>query len=118
MAKTVKRTVVHPKLYLRVDGKLQHVKKGTEVTITKEQCENLGAKLADPAKQKKLDTTAEGGQASEGAAPESEVVKQLTTELKEAKSDAKKAQMALQKVATDLDAATKEIAVLEKAAKK
>lgn len=74
--KTVKRTVVHPKLYLRVDGKLQRVPVGTEITVTKAQAKSHGAKVSDPSKASKLDD----GKMSDGAT-ESEAVAALKAEL-------------------------------------
>ena len=64
----MKRVVAHPKLYMAVAGKLQHVPKGTEVTVTEAQCKALGKKLMDPAEQKKLDTTVDGGKVGDGGA--------------------------------------------------
>jgi len=48
----VKAIVVHPKLFMRVNGKLQHVKPGTELALSKKQAEKLGKKLkiATPAR--------------------------------------------------------------------
>ena len=37
--------VVHPKLYLSVDGKLQKIKVGTPLPLTKEQAEKFGDKV-------------------------------------------------------------------------
>jgi hypothetical protein len=53
----VTKTVAHPKLYLRVNGTLQHVKEGTEVTVTAEQAESLGAKLTGGESKKKVDVS-------------------------------------------------------------
>ena len=55
--KKVKREVAHPKLYLRVGGKLQHVKKGTQLTVTEGQAARLGAKLVDPAVKAEVDVS-------------------------------------------------------------
>jgi negative regulator of genetic competence, sporulation and motility len=115
--KKVTRIVAHPKLYLSVGGKLQHVKKGTEVTVTKSQAEEMGDKLIDGSRVDKLDTTTKDGMPSEGAA-ESEAVKQLTADLEAANAETKKAQDALVKTATDLEAAKKAVKKLEAAAKK
>lgn len=49
-AKKVKRVVTHDKLYMRVDGKTVHVAKGTELSLTEEQAERLGKKVADAKK--------------------------------------------------------------------
>lgn len=102
MANTVKRIVVHPKLYLAVEGKLQRVPPGTEITITKEQCERFGSKVADPSKQKKL----KDGKVTEGGG----------SDLEAAQAETVKAYDALTKTAADLEAANKRIAKLEKAA--
>jgi len=40
-----KMVVDHPKLYMVVGGKMQHVKPGTEVTVSEEQAKKLGEKL-------------------------------------------------------------------------
>lgn len=109
--KVLKRVVVHPKLYMRVDGHVQHVPRGTELTVTKAQCVALGGKLMDPSQVKKLDVTVKGGQIVEGSPEETEALKKLTTE-----RDA--AQEALTATATQLDAAQKEIKALKAAAKK
>jgi len=34
--------VVHGRLYLAVKGKLEHIKKGTQLTLTEKQAEGLG----------------------------------------------------------------------------
>lgn len=117
----VKRIVAHPKLYLRVEGKLQHIPKGTEVTVTKDQCEKLGARLMDPAEAKKL----KGGKLTKGDESESEAVKELTAELEGVRKEAAdavketgKATKALTATAAKLDTAQKEIKALKAAAKK
>ena len=45
MAEKVTHEVVHPKLYLSVGGKLQHVPAGTQVALTGQIAEGLGAKV-------------------------------------------------------------------------
>jgi len=65
MKKTVKVIVSHPRLFLSVKGKLQHVEKGTELTLTAEQAKKLGSKVQDPAQIKKLNASG-----VEDAAPE------------------------------------------------
>jgi hypothetical protein len=109
--KKMKRIVAHPKLYLRVDGKLQLLPKGTEITVTKEQCEALGKKLMDPAEQKKLDATTKGSKLTEGGEAESAAVTKLTADLGAANE-------ALVKTATDLESAKAEVKALKAAAKK
>lgn len=53
----VDRVVDHKKLYLAVGGKLQHVPKGTKVTITESQAAKLGSKLVDPSLVESVDLT-------------------------------------------------------------
>lgn len=79
--KIVKRIVVHPKLYMAVEGKLQHVKVGTELKLSASQAERLGAKLIDPAEQKRLDTTVKGGKIVEGSPAETEALAQMGAQL-------------------------------------
>ncbi len=40
-SKKATHVVVHPKQYLAVGGKLQHVPKGTEIVLSKEQGERM-----------------------------------------------------------------------------
>ena len=42
--KKATHVVAHPKLFMAVDGKLQHVPKGTEITLTSTQAKGLVAK--------------------------------------------------------------------------
>ncbi len=105
MAKTVKRIVAHPKLYMSVDGKLQHIPKGTELTVTGAQCESLGTKLMDPAEQKKLDATAKGGKIVEGSSVETEALVRLTAKLDAAREETAKVTEALTATAAKLDTA-------------
>ena len=44
--------VVHPKLFLAVEGKLQKVEVGTQLTLNKEQVATLGDKV-EPIKEPK-----------------------------------------------------------------
>ena len=111
--KKVTRTVAHPKLYLSVAGKLQHIKKGTEVTVTESQCEAMGAKLMDPSQAEKLDTTTKDGVPGGGAA-ESEVVAALTAELEAAKAETAKTTEALTATAAELDKAQKALKAVKK----
>lgn len=101
MTKTVKRVVVHPKLYMAVEGKLQLVPVGTELTLTTEQAERLGKKVVDPAEQKKLVK----GKMVEGS--ESEAVAALTAELEASKAETVKVTKALTDTATKLDVSEK-----------
>lgn len=114
----MKRIVAHPKLYMRVEGKLQHIPKGTEVTVTKMQCEALGKKLMDPAEQKKLDATTKGSALTAGTEAESEAVTKLTTDLEAAEAETGKVTEALTATAAKLDTAQKEVKALKAAAKK
>lgn len=43
--KKATHTVVHPKLYLAVEGKLQHVPQGTGISLTAGQAEKAGNKV-------------------------------------------------------------------------
>ena len=92
---------------MSVAGKLQHIKKGTEITVTESECKAMGAKLLDPSQAAKLDTTTKDG-VPEGAAVESEAVKQLTADLAAAQAETTKANEALVKTATELEKAQKE----------
>lgn len=85
-----KRIVRHPKLYLAVAGALQHVPKGTEVTVTDEQIKRLGKKLEDPAQAKALDATAKGGKLVAAAG-----LSELEAKLAAAEERAEKAESAL-----------------------
>lgn len=44
MTDTVKKEVAHPNLFLRVNGKLQRMKVGTQVTLDKEVAERASVK--------------------------------------------------------------------------
>ena len=119
--KKMKRIVAHPKLYMSVDGKLEHIPKGTEVTVTKAQCGSLGKKLMDPEEAKKL----KDGKLTKGTETESEAIEELTAKLEaaqkeatEAKAETVKATKALTTTATKLNAAKEKVKVLETAAKK
>lgn len=45
MAEKPTHEVIHPKLYLSVGGKLQHVESGTQLFLTAKIAEGLGAKV-------------------------------------------------------------------------
>lgn len=47
-----KREVVHPKLFMRVNGERKHLAPGTLVDLTDEQVERLGKKVAIPGSTK------------------------------------------------------------------
>lgn len=44
--------IVHPSLYMRVNDKLQQMKVGDQVTLTKDQAKRLGKKVAEIGKEK------------------------------------------------------------------
>jgi hypothetical protein len=112
--KTVKRIVVHPKLTMRVDGHMQRVPVGTELTLTETQAKRLGRKVADPADKKALESSEDGGMV-EGT--ESEAVAALTAELEAAKAELDKTKEALTATGAELTKATKEVAALKAKAK-
>ncbi len=64
--KKVTRTVKHEKLYMSVDGKMVHVKKGTELTLTESKAASLGAKLEAPGEKVKIDQTGKTGRQIRG----------------------------------------------------
>lgn len=47
--------VNHPKLFLRVDGKLQQVEQGSQVALTKDNAEKLGGKVKLIGAKKQVD---------------------------------------------------------------
>lgn len=62
MSDTSTYVVTHPKLYLSVDGKLQHVERGTEIPLTDKQVGNekdgltsLGKKVVAKGKTKTVE---------------------------------------------------------------
>lgn len=108
----LKRVIKHPKLYMRVNDKLQRMKVGTPVTVTKDQARRLGAKLADPADQKEVDVSGadvkeaiakaatESQQAEKAKADAAEAVKKAeaaTVKAKKETAEAKKANADMQK---------------------
>lgn len=95
---TVKRIVTHPRFYMKMGGKLQHVPKGTELTLSEEQAARMRTKLADPTTLSKLDVKT--GETVQG---DTRVV-ELETELAKVKTDA---EAALTAMAKQLDAAKK-----------
>lgn len=52
---SIKATVTHPKLYMAVNGKLQHVEKGTELVLSEEQAKRLSSKVQVVKQAKKVD---------------------------------------------------------------
>lgn len=119
--KIVKRIVVHPKYYMAVAGKLQHVKPGTEITCSVGHAERHKLKLADPADKAKL----KDGKIVKGDPPESEALAELTAKLDtaqkeadDAKAETVKVTKALTTTATKLNAMKEKVKALEAAAKK
>lgn len=51
--------VVHKQLYLSVGGKLQHVKEGSQITLSSEQAMKLGDRVRSITEEKSVDLTAE-----------------------------------------------------------
>ena len=49
--------VVHKKLYLAVEGKLQHVKAGSELTLDAKTAKQLGDKIKKLGEEKAIDLT-------------------------------------------------------------
>ncbi len=47
--------VVHPKLYMAVNGEIQHIVKGTQLALNKTQATRLGAKVKQLGKGKSFD---------------------------------------------------------------
>lgn len=54
---TVKRIVKHPKLYIKVNGKLTHVMKGTELEMSESEAARLKDKLYDLSNVDKIKLT-------------------------------------------------------------
>jgi len=50
----VKCVVNHPKLYLSANGKLQHVPRGTVVTLSQEQAARMAGKVSEAPKAKEV----------------------------------------------------------------
>lgn len=61
-----KYQVVHPRTYLAVDGKLQHVPKGTELELNKKQADGLGARVAPVGQAEAIDLSDAGTGGGEG----------------------------------------------------
>lgn len=108
MAKTVERVVTHPKLYLAVKGKLQHIKAGTKITVTEDQLKGgLGRKTADPSTGETVDVSvtpeavkAAADEAAEAIKAAEERATKAEAEAKAAVARAAKAEEALVKSAT------------------
>lgn len=49
--------VVHPKLYMAVEGKLQHVPEGTPLILSEDQATSLGGKVKKLGEKKAIDFT-------------------------------------------------------------
>ena len=52
--------VAHKKLYLAVEGKLQHIPQGTEIVLTERIAAGLGKKVSKLGEQKPVDLTKGG----------------------------------------------------------
>lgn len=104
-----KRIVAHPRLFMAVKGKLEHIPKGSEVHLTQAQCDKFGAKVSDPSDVKVL----AGGELVDADSAPSEVQAQLaavTEERDTLKSQLEKVQGQLATTAGQLDAAKKKLA--------
>lgn len=55
-------TVVHTKLYMAVEGKLQHVKQGTELVLSEKVAKGLGKKVRVMGEGKQVDMTKKGSE--------------------------------------------------------
>ena len=101
--KMVKRVVTHPNLFMRVDGVLQKIPTGTEITVTEEHAGRHKLKLADPKEAKRLDASGKMAEGAELAMPD----------------DVQAALASMQKQVDDANAKTKKAeAELAKAKKK
>lgn len=58
MSDKIEVQVKHPKLFMRVNGKRQHVEKGTKLMVAKEQLKLNPGRFELPAKEKKIDVDA------------------------------------------------------------
>ncbi|MCK5127633.1 MAG: hypothetical protein KAR42_15355 [candidate division Zixibacteria bacterium] len=56
-SKKATHVVAHKKLYLAVDGKLQHVPAGTEMVLDAKAAEQMGKKVMKLGEQKAVDLT-------------------------------------------------------------
>lgn len=65
MATKIKCEVVHPKLNLRVDGKIQRVPIGTTLELTEAQLKAFGPKKVVKASEKKVINVSDGKQPDE-----------------------------------------------------
>lgn len=110
MTKTVTRVVTHPKLYMSVDGKIQRLTVGREITLSAGAAERLKGKLADPAKTDRI----EDGKTVPGG--EDERLTEAQAEIAALKKS--NGTEAVQQLGQQLAKAQAEIAALKKAAKK
>ena len=55
--KRAPHVVVHPKLYLMTEGKLQHKKAGTELVLDKKTAKELGKKIKKLGEEETIDLT-------------------------------------------------------------
>jgi hypothetical protein len=111
-AKLVKRVVTHPNYYMKVEGKLQKLEVGTEISVTAEHAERHALKLMDPKEARRLvaGKVIKGGDKGADSAEMTAVLVEMQAKV----DDAEKATKAAQKEASDVKA---ELAKLKKAAK-
>lgn len=110
MVDTVKRIVLHKRLMMMQDGKVQHIPQGTELTLTKTQAASpfLAKKLADPAEHAKLNVSGEKASAKADNTALAEATKEmaeLKAQLKAQAKTAEAAKAALKAVTAELTAA-------------
>ncbi len=55
--KKATHVMVHPRQYMRVNGKLQRVDKGTEIALSEEQAAKFGKKVMKLGQKKAVDVT-------------------------------------------------------------
>ena len=55
--KRMTHEVVHPKLYMAVEGVLQHVEAGTQLVLNEDQAKSLGKKVTALGEKKTIDLT-------------------------------------------------------------
>ena len=65
-----KRIVKHPKLYMRVGGKVQHLAVGTEVDLSEEQIKKLGKKVGTKSTKPTVKADSKGSTAGASASVE------------------------------------------------
>ena len=78
--------VDHPRTYLAVDGKLQHVPKGTPLTLTDDQAKGLGKRVVPAGQEQAVDLTNSSEEAAAKAKAEAEA--QAAAELEQLRAKA------------------------------